>query len=221
MNSDVTVLKGDQNLRIIMGNLKLKDNQYHLVRWRIDQLIDEDASVSQADGAWDRMHSAEAQPDETERVEQVNRRRRKLTEKGREHRISILNKKKFSLVSRIIRKSSEMNDLLYTYQNATTEKEELAQLNDIYRLIVYINDEMTEIDVNYSEELWFAKIKEKVFSFKHKIHNWLRGGENSLKRERGSKSSGSISKSSSLRRSAESRSSRISSKEKAMQEKLG
>ena len=221
MNSDVTVLKGDQNLRIIMGNLKLKDNQYHLVRWRIDQLIDEDASVSQADGAWDRMHSAEAQPDETEKVEQLNRRRRKLTEKGREHRISILNKKKFSLVSRIIRKSSEMNDLLYTYQNATTEKEELAQLNDIYRLLVYINDEMTEIDVNYSEELWFAKIKEKVFSFKHKIHNWLRGGENSLKRERGSKSSGSISKSSSLRRSAESRSSKISSKEKAMQEKLG
>ena len=51
MNSDVTVPKGDQNLRIIMGNLKLKDNQYHLVRWRIDQLIDEDASVSQADGA--------------------------------------------------------------------------------------------------------------------------------------------------------------------------
>ena len=221
MNSDVTVLKGDQNLRIIMGNLKLKDNQYHLVRWRIDQLIDEDASVSQADGAWDRMHSAEAQPDETEKVEQLNRRRRKLTEKGREHRISILNKKKFSLVSRIIRKSSEMNDLLYTYQNATTEKEELAQLNDIYRLLVYINDEMTEIDVNYSEELWFSKIKEKVFSFKHKIHNWLRGGENSLKRERGSKSSGSISKSSSLRRSAESRSSKISSKEKAMQEKLG
>ena len=167
------------------------------------------------------MHSAEAQPDETEKVEQLNRRRRKLTEKGREHRISILNKKKFSLVSRIIRKSSEMNDLLYTYQNATTEKEELAQLNDIYRLLVYINDEMTEIDVNYSEELWFSKIKEKVFSFKHKIHNWLRGGENSLKRERGSKSSGSISKSSSLRRSAESRSSKISSKEKAMQEKLG
>ena len=166
------------------------------------------------------MHSAEAQPDETENVEQVNRRSRKLTEKGREHRISILDKKKSSLVSRIIRKSSEMNDLLYTYQNATTVKEELAQLNDIYKLIVHISDEMTEIDVNYSEELWFAKIEEKVFSFKHKIHNWLRGGENSVKRERGSKSSCSRSKSSSSSRSAGSRSSRISSKEKAMQENL-
>ena len=51
MNSDVTVPSDDQSLRISMGNLKLKDNKYHLVRWRIDQLIDEDPSVSQADGA--------------------------------------------------------------------------------------------------------------------------------------------------------------------------
>ena len=76
-----------------------------------------------------------------------------MTEKGREHIISILAKKKSSLVSRIVRKSSEINDLMYSYQNATTVKEELAQLNDIYKLIVEINDEMTEIDVNYSEEL--------------------------------------------------------------------
>ena len=72
---------------------------------------------------------------------------------GREYRISILDKKKSSLVSRIIRKSSEINDLMYSYQNATTVKEELAQLNDIYKLIVEITDEVTEIDVNYSEEL--------------------------------------------------------------------
>ena len=197
----------DQSLRIGMENLKLKDHQ-------------EEEYVSRNLGAWNGMHSAEAQPDETEKVEQVNKRCRTLTEKGREYRISILDKKKSSLVSRIIRKSSEINDLLYSYQNATTVKEELAQLNDIYKLIVEINDEMTEIDVNYSEELWFAEIDEKVFSFKHKIHNWLREGENGAKRGRGSKSSGSRSKSSGSSRSTGSRSSRMSSKEKAMQEKL-
>ena len=119
-----------------------------------------------------------------QKLEQVNRRCRTMTEKGREYKISILDKKKSSLVSSIIRKSSEIDDLMYSYENATTVKEELAQLDDIYKLIVEINDEMTEIDVNYSEELWFAKIDEKVFSFKHKIHNWLRE-ERMVSKEKG------------------------------------
>ena len=82
-----------------MENLKLRDNQeeeyvsrnqYHLVRGRLDQLIDEEASVSQADGARNGMRSAEAQPDETGKLEQVNRPRRTFTEKGKDNRISIL-----------------------------------------------------------------------------------------------------------------------------------
>ena len=184
-----------QILRIKMKNLKLRDNQeeeyvsrnqYHLVRGRMDQLINEEPSVSQADGVWNGMCLAEAQPDETEKLEQVKRHRKTLTLKEREYRISILEKKKSSLVFRITRKLSETNDLLYSYQNPTTVKEELVQLNNIYKLILEINDEMTEIDVNYSEELWFAKIDEKVFSFKRKYHNWLRERENGTKRERGS-----------------------------------
>ena len=166
-------------------------------------------SISQADGAWNRIHSAEAQPDETEKVEQLNRRRRMtLTKKGREYGISILGKKKSRLVSRVIRKSSETNDLLYSYQDATSVKEKLVQLNNIYKLIVEINNEMTEINVNYSEELWFAEIDEK---FSPSNIKFTREGENGAKREKGSKSSGSRSKSSGLR---------VSSKEKATQEKL-
>ena len=30
---------------------------------------------------------------------------------------------------------------------------------------------MSEIDENYLEDLWFAEIDEKVFSFKDKAHN--------------------------------------------------
>ena len=96
-----------QSLRIGMQNLKLKGHQ-------------EEEYVSRNIGGWNGMHSAEAPPDETKKVEQVNRRRRTLTEKGREYRISILDKKKSSLVSSIIKKSSEINDLFYSYQNATT-----------------------------------------------------------------------------------------------------
>ena len=78
---------------------------------------------------------------------------RSLTEKEREYRISILDQKKSSLVYIIIGKSSQINDLLYSYQNVLTVKEVLTQLNDIYKPVVEINDEMTEIDENYSEKL--------------------------------------------------------------------
>ena len=80
-------------------------------------------------------------------------------------------------MSRIIRKSSDTDVLLYFHKNDVTVKEELAQLNDTFKLIEDINQEMIELDDNYTEELWFTDIDEKVFSFKHKIHNWLREGD--------------------------------------------
>ena len=79
-------------------------------------------------------------------------------------------------MSRIIRKSSETDVLLYSHKNDVTVKEELAQLSDTFKLIEDINQEMIELDDKYTEELWFTDIDEKVFSFKHKIHNWLREG---------------------------------------------
>ena len=51
-------------------------------------------------------------------------------------------------------------------------KEELGQLSNLFKLTEYINQEMIELDDNnYTEELWFTDIDEKVFSFKHKICN--------------------------------------------------
>ena len=92
-------------------------------------------------------------------------------------------------------------------------------LNNIYKLIVEINEKMTEIDELLRRALvcWNWR---KGFSFKHKIHNCLREEENGLKSERGCKSSGSRSKSSGSIRSTGSRSSRMPSKEKTIQEKL-
>ena len=54
-------------------------------------------------------------------------------------------------------------------------KEELGQLSNLFKLTEYINQEMIELDdTNYTEELWFTDIDEKVFSFKHEICNWLK-----------------------------------------------
>ena len=56
-------------------------------------------------------------------------------------------------MSGIIRKSSEIDVLLYSHQNDVTVKKELAQLSDIFKLIEDINQKMIELGDNYTEEL--------------------------------------------------------------------
>ena len=132
-----------------------------------------------------------------------------------------LDKKRTNLVSRIIRKYSETDVLLYSHKNDVTVKDELAQLSDTFKLIEDINQEMIELDDNYTEGLWFTDIDEKVFSFKHKVHNWLREGYEMQRKEKKSRSSCSRSTSSkSSSRSSSFKSSKLSTKERAIKEKL-
>ena len=74
--------------------------------------------------------------------------------------------------------------LLYYHQNDVFSREELAQLIDMFKLIEDVNQEMTELDDNYTEQLWFADIDEKVFSLKQKFHNWLKEGYETQKTEK-------------------------------------
>ena len=73
------------------------------------------------------------------------------------------------MVSRIDRKMSDVDVLLYTHENDVTVKEELQQLNDIFKLIDNINQETIELDDNYTEDIWFSDIDDKVFAFKHRL----------------------------------------------------
>ena len=78
----------------------------------------------------------------------MDKRQRKMTDKGREYRKEILDKKRTNLVSRIIRKSSEIDVLLYSHQNDINVKDQLAQLSEILNLIEDINQEMIKLDEN-------------------------------------------------------------------------
>ena len=100
-----------------------------------------------------------------------------MADKGRENRQEILDKKRTNLVSRITRKSRKIDILLYSHQNHVTANKEIAQLSDKFKLIEAINQEIIELDDNYTEELWLTDINQKLFSFKHKFHNWLREGD--------------------------------------------
>ena len=148
----------DHDLRISMKNLRLRDDcqrEEHItgshqvsLRGQSSQLVD--GQSNQAKDVLKQLEVCAAHPEE---AGSMDKRQRKMTEKGREYRKEILDKKRTNLVSRIIRKSSEIDVLLYSHQNDVTVKEELAQLSDIFKLIEDINQEMIELDDNYTGEL--------------------------------------------------------------------
>ena len=68
------------------------------------------------------------------------KRNRKMTGKGRQYRLAVLEKRQVKLVARTIRKSSEIDDLMYSHQNSITVKEELTQQNEMFRMLVEIHE---------------------------------------------------------------------------------
>ena len=124
----------------------------------------------------------------------MDKRQRKMTDKGREYRKEILATRRTNLVSKIMRKSSEIVVLLYCH--CEREISLRNQLSDIFKLIEEINQEIIKLDDNYTEELWFTDIDEKVFSFKDKVHNWLTEGDEKQRIKQKSRSSCSRSTSS-------------------------
>ena len=130
-----------------------------------------------------------------------------MTEKGREYRLSTLENKRARLVSRLLRKSSKTDDLMYSYQNSITVTEELAQLNGMFKMLVDIHEEFEQIDKEYTNGIWFDDIDQRVLSFKHKKPNWLKEEEKEHKRDqssrRSTRSSSSKSKSSTREKTVE------------------
>ena len=87
----------------------------------------------------------------------------------------------------------------------------------MFKLAVDIHKEMETLVDNYSDEIWFDDLDQRVFTFKHKVHNWLKESEHKAEKKSCRSSS---SKSKSLKGSKTSRSSRSSTREKAIEEKF-
>ena len=76
-----------------------------------------------------------------------------------------MEKRQAMLVVRTIKRSIEIDDFVYSYQNSITVKEELMQLNDMFRMLVEIHEENKEINEEYGDEIWFDDMDQKIFSF--------------------------------------------------------
>ena len=80
----------------------------------------------------------------------------------------------------------------------------------MFKILVDIYEEFEQIGKDYADDIWFDDIDQKVFSFKYKVHNWMKEEEKVHNRDHTSRSS---------TRSSSSKS-KSSTPEKAVQEKL-
>ena len=109
-----------------------------------------------------------------------------MTKNGK---MDLLKRRRSNLVSIVIRKSNEVGDLMYSFQNGITAREELEQINDMFKILVETYEETESIGDQYTDELWFEDIDQKVFSFTCKVHNRLSEVEKQDKSKRSSKKS--------------------------------
>ena len=139
----------DHSPRISMDNLRLRDDfqrEEHIIgklssREQSSQLVD--GQLYQEKDVLKELEICAAYPEEASSMDKLQR---KMTDKGKGYRKKILDKKRTNLVSRIIRKSSEIDVLLYSHQNNVTVKKESTQLSDTFKLIEDINQEIVDSD---------------------------------------------------------------------------
>ena len=125
--------------------------------------------------------------------------------------------------SRLLRQAGAIKDLMYTYKNTVTVSEEIAQYDYIFKQLLLVHKEYhSSLDDpdKCNDYEWFEEVEERVFTFKHKVYNWLKDAE--VEQGRSSKRSSKIgSKSASSGGSRRTKSSNGKySWEKTLEEKL-
>ena len=115
--------------------------------------------------------------------------------------------------------------MIYSSKNYVTVEEALEQFDYIFKQLLLVYQEycsLLEDDQKLADEEWFEEVDEHVFTFKHKVDNWLKEAETkqAVKKvysEKGSKSTSSGS--SRKTKSSDSIGRSRCSKERAMEEK--
>ena len=78
---------------------------------------------------------------------------------------------------RIVRKSSVVDSLLYLSRNVETVREEMLQINDIFKQLMDVHKEynsLLPLEAQEDDKKWFDDIDADILVFKQKIHNWIR-----------------------------------------------
>ena len=127
------------------------------------------------------MENGDSQKDEKEGILlDLGKRRNKLTEKGVNFKLSTLLSKRNRINSKLLRQPSAIQDLMYSAKKMVTVEEEIAQFDYIFKQVLLAHQEyhsLLDEEKKPSYEEWFEQVDERVFTFKHQVHNWLSDAE--------------------------------------------
>ena len=141
--------------------------------------------------------SASREDVNAENGEGRSKRSRNLTPKRLEYKCNILQEGRSKINGNLIRKYATIEDLLFSTRNVVAVQEEMAQFNDLFKMLLSAHEEynaLLEDEARDKKDEWFDEIDNPVFSFKRKITCWLKnaGEENKSKgSSRSSRSSAS------------------------------
>ena len=89
-------------------------------------------------------------------------------------------------MARLVRKANAIEDLLYSSKNFITVKENLAQYDDIFKLIIKNHGDNCKIlksEEQLNEEYHSEDVDQRVFIFKHKVRKWLKDAEDMIRNQ--------------------------------------
>ena len=123
-------------------------------------------------------------PDGTDSTkgELPERRFRTITEKGKSFRLSTLKGRREKNNARLQKKSSINENLLFSTRNLVAVEEELAQFNDLFKMLLGTHEEynaLLEDEERAIDNDWFDDSYSRVCTFKWKTLKW----GNSLREE--------------------------------------
>ena len=94
-----------------------------------------------------------------------------MTEKGRKHQAELVWAKRTKAMTRLQRKARAIDDFLYSATNHVTEKEELGQYSDIFKMLSTYHEEYCELvdaDDQKHQVNWFDDLDQDVLTLNTK-----------------------------------------------------
>ena len=116
---------------------------------------------------------------------EAGKRKIKPTECWLAYQTSQLEDRRRKLYSRLLRKSSAVDELLYSLRNVEAVREQMLQINGVFKMLTEVHREynsLLPLEMQEQEGDWFDDIDEKIMSFKNKIHNWIKDAEHEKKK---------------------------------------
>ena len=80
----------------------------------------------------------------------------------------------------MIRKSSAVESMLYSFKNLESVQDQMQQLDDIFEMMFEVLQKYNSVlqpDSQQTDEEWFDDVEHNLCAFKQKIHYWMKDAE--------------------------------------------